>query len=43
MAIMKNGMSIMGIDGLMQQIVEGVILIIIVVIAFDRKSAGVIK
>lgn len=40
---MKNGMSIMGIDGLMQQIVEGVILIIIVVIAFDRKSAGVIK
>lgn len=43
MAIMKNGMSIMGIDGLMQQIVEGVILIVIVVIAFDRKSAGVIK
>lgn len=43
MAIMKNGMSIMGIDGLTQQIVEGVILIIIVVIAFDRKSAGVIK
>ncbi len=43
MAIMKNGMSIMGIDGLMQQIVEGVILIIIVVIAFDRKSAGIIK
>lgn len=43
MAIMKNGMSIMGIDGLTQQIVEGVILIVIVVIAFDRKSAGVIK
>ena len=43
MAIMKNGMSVMGIDGLTQQIVEGVILIIIVVIAFDRKSAGVIK
>lgn len=43
MAIMKNGMSVMGIDGLTQQIVEGVILIIIVVIAFNRKSAGVIK
>ena len=43
MAIMKIGMSVMGIDGLTQQIVEGVILIIIVVIAFDRKSAGVIK
>lgn len=43
MAVMKNGMSIMGINGLTQQIVEGVILIVIVVIAFDRKSAGVIK
>ena len=43
MAVMKNGMSIMGINGLTQQIVEGAILIVIVVIAFDRKSAGVIK
>lgn len=43
MSVMKNGMSLMGIDGLTQQIVEGVILIVIVVIAFDRKSASVIK
>lgn len=43
MSVMKNGMSLMGIDGLTQQIVEGVILIAIVVIAFDRKSASVIK
>lgn len=43
MAVMKNGMSLMGIDGLTQQMVEGIILIVIVVIAFDRKSAGVIK
>ena len=43
MSVMKNGMSLMGIDGLTQQIVEGVILIAIVVIAFDRKSANVIK
>lgn len=43
MSVMKNGMSLMGIDGLTQQIVEGVILIAIVVIAFDRKSTSVIK
>ena len=43
MAIMYNGMSLMGIDGLTQQIVQGVILIVVVVISFDRKSAVVIK
>jgi ribose transport system permease protein len=43
MAVTKNGMSLMGIDGLTQQIVKGVILIVIVVIAFDRRNAGVIK
>lgn len=43
MAVMKNGMSIMGINGLTQQIVEGAILIVIVVISFDRKSVGVVK
>ncbi len=43
MAVMKNGMSIMGINGLTQQVVEGVILIVIVVISFDRKSVGVVK
>ena len=36
-------MSLMGIDGLTQQIVQGVILIVIVVISFDRRNAVVIK
>ena len=43
MAVLKNGMSLMGIDGLMQQVVQGVILIVIVVISFDRRNAVVIK
>lgn len=43
MAVMKNGMSLMGIDGLTQQIVQGVILIAVVVILFDRRNAVVIK
>ena len=43
MAALKNGMSLMGIDGLTQQIVQGVILIVIVVISFDRRNAVVIK
>ncbi|WP_337606124.1 ABC transporter permease [Claveliimonas sp.] len=43
MAVMQNGMSLMGIDGLTQQIVEGVILIIVVVISFDRRNTVVIK
>ncbi|MFV0527102.1 MAG: ABC transporter permease [Lachnospiraceae bacterium] len=43
MAIMQNGMSLMGIDGLTQQVVQGVILIIVVVISFDRRNVSVIK
>lgn len=43
MAIMSNGMSLMGISGATQQIVQGVILVIIVTIAFDRKNSAVIK
>lgn len=43
MAVMQNGMSLMGIDGLTQQIVQGVILIVVVVISFDRRNAVVIK
>lgn len=43
MAVMQNGMSLMGIDGLTQQIVQGVILIAVVVISFDRRNAVVIK
>lgn len=43
MAIMKNGMSLMGIDGLTQQIIQGCILIVVVAISFDRKNAVVIK
>lgn len=43
MAVMKNGMSLMGIDGLTQQIVQGIILIAVVAISFDRRNAAVIK
>lgn len=43
MAVLKSGMSLMGIDGLTQQIVQGVILIAVVVISFDRRNAGIIK
>ena len=43
MAILKSGMSLIGIDGLMQQVVQGVILIAAVALSFDRKNAGVIK
>ncbi|MFR2660677.1 hypothetical protein [[Clostridium] scindens] len=43
MAVMQNGMSLMGIDGLTQQLVQGIILIVVVVISFDRKNTVVIK
>lgn len=43
MAVLKSGMSLTGINGLTQQIVQGVILIIVVVISFDRRNASVIK
>ncbi|MDD2958443.1 MAG: ABC transporter permease [Lachnospiraceae bacterium] len=43
MAALKSGMSLIGIDGLTQQVVEGVILIAVVVLSFDRRNAGVIK
>lgn len=43
MAVMYNGMSLMGIDGLMQQLVQGIILIAVVVISFDRRNTLVIK
>lgn len=42
-ALLKSGMSLIGIDGLVQQVVEGIILIGAVVISFDRKNAAVIK
>ena len=42
-ALLKSGMSLVGIDGLVQQVVEGIILIAAVVISFDRKNAAVIK
>lgn len=43
MALLKSGMSLVGIDGLTQQVVQGIILIIVVAISFDRRSAAVIK
>ncbi len=43
MAAMYSGMSLLGIDGLKQQVIQGIILIIVVVISFDRKNTVVIK
>ncbi len=43
MAAMNNGMSLLGIDGLKQQLIQGIILIVVVVISFDRRNAVVIK
>lgn len=43
MAVLKSGMSLTGIDGMTQQIVQGIILIVVVVLSFDRKNAAVIK
>ena len=43
MAILKSGMSLIGIPGMTQAIVKGIILIVVVAISFDRKNAGVIK
>jgi ribose transport system permease protein len=43
MAILKSGMSLVGLDGLTQAVVKGLILIAVVSISFDRKNAGVIK
>lgn len=43
MAALKSGMSLVGIDGLTQQVVEGIILIVVVVLSFDRRNAVVIK
>lgn len=43
MAVLKSGMSLVGIDGLTQQVVQGIILILVVVISFDRRNAAVIK
>ncbi len=43
MAVLKSGMSLAGIDGLIQQVVQGAILVIAVALSFDRKNAAVIK
>ncbi len=43
MAVMYNGMSLMGINGLTQQLIQGIILIVVVAISFDRRSSVVIK
>ncbi|MDD3212854.1 MAG: ABC transporter permease [Eubacteriales bacterium] len=43
MAVLKSGMSLAGINGLTQQIIEGVILIAVVALSFDRKNVAVIQ
>lgn len=43
MAVLLNGMSLVGITGLQRQVVQGIILIFIVIITFDRRNVAVIK
>ena len=43
MAVIYNGMSLLGINGLTQQIIQGILLIVIVCISFDRRNTLVIK
>jgi Ribose/xylose/arabinose/galactoside ABC-type transport systems, permease components len=43
MAVITSGMSLMGLSGLTQQIVQGAILIGVVTLSFDRRNAVVIK
>jgi ribose transport system permease protein len=42
-AIISNGMTLWGIDQLLQQLVKGIIFIIAVAVSFDRKSVSIIK
>lgn len=43
MAVIYNGMSLLGINGLTQQIIQGILLVAIVSISFDRRNMLVIK
>jgi ribose transport system permease protein len=38
MAVMHNGMSLLGITGQMQQLIQGILIIVIVCITFDRRN-----
>ena len=43
MAVIFSGMSLMGLSGLTQQVIEGILLIGVVTLSFDRKNVAVIK
>ena len=43
MTLLKNGMSIVGMDIYIQQLIQGVIFLSAVALTFDRKSMAVIK
>lgn len=43
MAILKSGMSLIGINGLIQQLIQGILLIVIAYVSFDRRNQAVIK
>ena len=43
MAMIKSGMSLLQIDGLTQQLVQGFLFLVIVAVSFDRKNASIIK
>jgi ribose transport system permease protein len=42
-AAMKSGMSLMGVNGLTQQLIQGILLIAIAYISFDRRNMQVVK
>ena len=43
MAILANGMSLWGVDTYYQQLIRGVIFLIVIMISFERKNVKVIK
>lgn len=43
MAVVSNGLIIMGVDVISQQLIKGILFVAAVAISFDRKNATVIK
>lgn len=43
MAVLANGMTIMGLDANVKQLVTGIIFILVIAISFNRKNLTVIK
>lgn len=43
MAVFGNGMTLWGIETLTQQLIKGVIFLVVIALTFDRRSAETIK